>query len=131
MMLSSRLGRRSYTTVTNQRKYLYHQSSGHASPTRTLGLRREDKSRWERRTALTPAAVQRLIHETGTDVYVQPSTKRIYSDADYKKVMNGIERRQASSGVCNFNLAFVLLGRSHCHRRSDSGGYYSWDQRGA
>ncbi|CAO3601197.1 unnamed protein product [Absidia cylindrospora] len=52
---------------------------------RTLGLRREDKSRWERRTALTPAAVQQLVHETGTNVYVQPSTKRIYSDADYKK----------------------------------------------
>ncbi|KAJ2351359.1 hypothetical protein GGF43_004056, partial [Coemansia sp. RSA 2618] len=37
-----------------------------------LGIRREDKNRWERRVALTPAHVKRLIKETGARVLVQP-----------------------------------------------------------
>ncbi|KAI8065099.1 Saccharopine dehydrogenase-domain-containing protein [Gongronella butleri] len=77
--------RRCYTT--SSRHYKYHGS--HSSPStggyRSLGLRREDKSRWERRAPLTPAAVQRLIDETGTQVYVQPSTKRIFTDSEYQK----------------------------------------------
>ncbi|KAI8093702.1 Saccharopine dehydrogenase-domain-containing protein [Halteromyces radiatus] len=88
-MFSSRLTsirQRYYTSSTRHQHYVYRRSnSSQATGYRSLGLRREDKSRWERRTALTPAAVQQLIHETGTNVYVQPSTKRIYSDADYKK----------------------------------------------
>ncbi|KAI9355755.1 Saccharopine dehydrogenase-domain-containing protein [Pilaira anomala] len=51
----------------------------------TIGIRREDKSRWERRAALTPDAVQKLIKETGTQVYVQPSSKRIFPNESYEK----------------------------------------------
>lgn len=53
----------------------------------TIGIRREDKSRWERRAALTPDAVQKLIKETGTQVYVQPSSKRIFPNESYEKVL--------------------------------------------
>lgn len=53
---------------------------------RPIGIRREDKSRWERRAPLTPTAVALLIKQTGVKVYVQPSTKRIFSDADYVRV---------------------------------------------
>lgn len=52
----------------------------------SIGLRREDKSRWERRAPLTPDAVKKLIQETGTKVYVQSSTKRIFSDKAYSDV---------------------------------------------
>ncbi|KAI9014374.1 Saccharopine dehydrogenase-domain-containing protein [Phycomyces nitens] len=52
---------------------------------RSVGLRREDKSRWERRAALTPTTVEQLIKDTGSRIYVQPSTKRIFSDESYKK----------------------------------------------
>ncbi|OAD69755.1 hypothetical protein PHYBLDRAFT_116084 [Phycomyces blakesleeanus NRRL 1555(-)] len=52
---------------------------------RSVGLRREDKSRWERRAALTPATVEQLICDTGSRIYVQPSTKRIFSDEAYRK----------------------------------------------
>jgi alpha-aminoadipic semialdehyde synthase len=52
----------------------------------TIGIRREDKSRWERRTPLTPDHVKKLIQETGTQVYVQPSTKRIFPIESYEKV---------------------------------------------
>ncbi|KAI9256769.1 Saccharopine dehydrogenase-domain-containing protein [Helicostylum pulchrum] len=51
----------------------------------TIGIRREDKSRWERRSALTPDAVKKLIEETGTKVYVQPSSKRIFTNESYEK----------------------------------------------
>lgn len=60
-----------------------HQIKRYAS---TVGIRREDKSRWERRSALTPDTVKKLIDETGTQVYVQPSTKRIFTDEAYQKV---------------------------------------------
>lgn len=51
-----------------------------------IGIRREDKSRWERRSALTPETVKKLIQETGTQVYVQPSTKRIFTNESFQKV---------------------------------------------
>ncbi|KAI8329962.1 Saccharopine dehydrogenase-domain-containing protein [Chlamydoabsidia padenii] len=104
-------GRRSYTT---HRKYIYNKTS-HGY--RTLGIRREDKSRWERRTALTPSAVQRLIHETGTDVYVQPSTKRIYSDADYKKagaiVTEDISRADIILGIKEVPTDALIKDKSY------------------
>ncbi|CEP17880.1 hypothetical protein [Parasitella parasitica] len=59
----------------------YYTTSNQSS----VGIRRENKSRWERRSALTPSTVKRLIQETGTKVYVQPSTKRIFTNEDYKK----------------------------------------------
>ncbi|KAI9496686.1 Saccharopine dehydrogenase-domain-containing protein [Zychaea mexicana] len=52
---------------------------------RSIGIRREDKSRWERRAPLTPDAVNALVQETGARVYIQPSTKRIFPDSAYTK----------------------------------------------
>lgn len=51
----------------------------------TLGIRREDKSRWERRVPLSPDHVQTLV-EQGIDVVVQPSTLRIFDDQAYQNV---------------------------------------------
>ena len=48
-----------------------------------LGLRREDKNHWERRTPLTPDHVRHLVDQ-GVRVRVQPSTVRIFSDDDYR-----------------------------------------------
>ncbi|CAG8650331.1 29939_t:CDS:10, partial [Racocetra persica] len=46
----------------------------------SIALRREDKSHWERRVALTPDTVSKLIKETGVKIYVQPCNKRIFND---------------------------------------------------
>ncbi|CAG8590108.1 19829_t:CDS:10 [Cetraspora pellucida] len=46
----------------------------------SIALRREDKSHWERRVALTPDTVSRLIKETGVKIYVQPCNKRIFNN---------------------------------------------------
>ena len=51
---------------------------------RCIGLLAERYSKWERRAALTPSHVQRLVSQN-IDVLVQPSTSRVYSDAEYSQ----------------------------------------------
>ncbi len=50
-----------------------------------VGIRREDKSVWERRVPLTPLHVAKLV-ALGIRVIVQPSTKRIFGDDEYRHV---------------------------------------------
>lgn len=47
-----------------------------------IGIRREDKSVWERRVPLTPEHA-RSLKAAGIDLAVQSSRQRIFSDADY------------------------------------------------
>ncbi|CAG9331977.1 unnamed protein product [Blepharisma stoltei] len=47
-----------------------------------IGIRRETKTYWERRVAITPQDVKRLINE-GIRVLVQPSTNRCFSDIEF------------------------------------------------
>ncbi len=57
----------------------------------TIGIRREDKNRWERRAPLTPAAV-RGLRERGIRVAVQPSPLRVFTDREYLRA--GAEIRE-------------------------------------
>ncbi len=50
-----------------------------------VGIRREDKNRWERRAPITPLAVRRLTDEHGIGFVVQPSSLRIFGDDEYEK----------------------------------------------
>jgi hypothetical protein len=52
----------------------------------SLGIRREDKNRWERRVPLIPEHVERLVKEMGVRVLVQPSLKRVIPDEKYAEV---------------------------------------------
>lgn len=64
-----------------------------------IGIRREDKNRWERRVPLTPEDVGRLISEHGLQFHVQPSTTppvRIFADQAYADA--GAEVREDLSG---------------------------------
>ncbi|KAI1311045.1 hypothetical protein EDD11_003552 [Mortierella claussenii] len=70
-------------SLKQQQQYQKHTSSS-LNPYKSIAIRREGKNRWERRAALTPEAVEKLIKETGIKVYVQPSTKRIFSDDKYR-----------------------------------------------
>ncbi|KAI8352990.1 Saccharopine dehydrogenase-domain-containing protein [Mortierella sp. GBAus27b] len=71
------------TTLRQQQQYQKHTTTS-VNPYKSIAIRREGKNRWERRAALTPEAVEKLIKETGIKVYVQPSTKRIYTDDKYR-----------------------------------------------
>jgi len=48
-----------------------------------LGIRREDKNRWERRVPLTPYHVEELVRDQGRSVLVQPSERRIFTDREF------------------------------------------------
>ena len=48
-----------------------------------VGVRREDKNKWERRSPLTPADVAALVREHGLRVLVQPSARRVFADAEF------------------------------------------------
>lgn len=51
---------------------------------RTIGIRKEYKNVWERRTPLTPTHVKKLIEELKIKVNVQPSEIRIFPDKEYE-----------------------------------------------
>jgi hypothetical protein len=49
-----------------------------------IGIRREDKNRWERRAPLVPSDASDLQAKCGLKFIVQPSPIRIYSDEEYR-----------------------------------------------
>ncbi|MBN1485325.1 MAG: hypothetical protein JXA37_11450 [Chloroflexia bacterium] len=51
-----------------------------------IGIRREDKSVWERRVPITPRKVQELQEQEGLEIYVQPSPIRVFKDEEYASV---------------------------------------------
>jgi alpha-aminoadipic semialdehyde synthase len=48
-----------------------------------VGIRAEDKNRWERRAPLAPEHVRQLIVDQGLAVAVEPSPRRAFADAAY------------------------------------------------
>lgn len=51
-----------------------------------IGIRREDKSVWERRVPLIPSDVKEILNfYTHIRIFVQPSKKRIFSDSEYEE----------------------------------------------
>ncbi|KAL5501124.1 hypothetical protein ACEPAH_9511 [Sanghuangporus vaninii] len=64
----------------------FRQYSSAAKRRPIVGIRREDPQRiWERRSPLTPGAVDRLVNEHGIDVLVQPCERRVWKDEDFLK----------------------------------------------
>ncbi len=57
----------------------------------TIGIRREDMYSWERRTPLVPQDAKELQESHGLKIIAQSSSKRIFSDDDYRRA--GIEVR--------------------------------------
>lgn len=49
-----------------------------------VGVRREDKNRWERRAPLTPQQVGELVAVQGIRFRVQPSDQRVFADNEYE-----------------------------------------------
>ncbi len=49
----------------------------------TIGIRREDKNKWERRVPLVPADLASLVSDHDLDFIVQPSPIRVFTDADF------------------------------------------------
>jgi len=49
----------------------------------TIGIRREDKNRWERRVPLIPEHIKEFKEKYGIETTIQPSQLRVYSDDEY------------------------------------------------
>lgn len=51
-----------------------------------IGIRREDKSEWERRVPLTPRKMQDLREKHGIEFCVQPSPVRVFRENEFEQV---------------------------------------------
>lgn len=68
-----------------------------------IGIRREDKNRWERRTPIIPDDIKQLIEEEHIRVWIQPSEIRAFPDNVYAKV--GAEIKE---DISNCPLVFAI-----------------------
>ncbi len=67
-----------------------------------IGIRREDKSRWERRVPLIPSHVRELKKDCGLRFVVQPSPIRVFADDDFR--LEGA-KLQEDLGPCQVIMA--------------------------
>lgn len=81
-----------------------------------IGVVREAYSKWERRAALTPAHVARITAD-GVRVLVQPSPKRVFSDAEYREagaiITEDLSPAATILGVKQPRLGSLLPNHTH------------------
>jgi alpha-aminoadipic semialdehyde synthase len=64
-----------------------------------IGIRREDKNKWERRVPLTPAHVAQLIRDYTLRILIQPSTIRVFSDEEYTAAGAAVQEDLSPAGI--------------------------------
>ena len=67
--------------------------------TATLGIRREDKNRWEKRVPLTPQHAGEIKKRYGIQTVIQPSSIRVFSDDSYRKIGASVQESLSPSSV--------------------------------
>ena len=65
----------------------------------TLGIRREDKNKWERRVPIIPAHIKELKEKNGINTVVQPSNIRIFNDDEYKDAGAKVDENLSDADV--------------------------------
>lgn len=65
----------------------------------TLGIRREDKNRWERRVPLVPKHIKELNKKYGIKTVIQPSEIRVFSEREYEDVGAQVQDDLSMSSV--------------------------------
>jgi saccharopine dehydrogenase (NAD+, L-lysine-forming) len=85
--------------------------------TTCIGVRREDKSRWERRVPVTPEDARRLKEEHGIEVWVQPSPIRVFTEDEFTQagavVQEDISACPVVLAVKEMPLDFFEPGRTY------------------
>ena len=56
-----------------------------------IGIRREDITKWEKRVPLIPSHARELADRYPIEFRVQPSTIRVFNDADYRAAGIAVE----------------------------------------
>jgi alanine dehydrogenase len=64
-----------------------------------IGIKREEKNPWERRTPLIPAHVREMVKNNPLEIWLQPSSIRIFSDKDYLQEGARIEEDLAPCSI--------------------------------
>ena len=82
-----------------------------------IGIRREDKNKWERRVPLTPEHVKELRENHSVEVWLQPSPIRIFSDKEYirvgAKIAEDLSPCPVVFGVKEMPLHFLLPHKTY------------------
>lgn len=80
-----------------------------------IGIRREDKNKWERRAPLTPGQVRELIERHSLSFLVQPSELRAFSDNSYvqagAKMEDDLSSCQVILAIKEIPVNRVLAGK--------------------
>ena len=82
-----------------------------------IGIRREDKSKWERRVPLVPHDINELKKKYGISFQIQPSDNRAYKDKEYTRI--GVELNEylvacnVVIGIKEFHNDFFMPGRAY------------------
>lgn len=64
-----------------------------------IGIRREDKNEWERRVPLIPAHVRELIQNHPLEIWIQPSSLRVFPDSDFIREGVKVEENLSSCSI--------------------------------
>jgi len=82
-----------------------------------IGIRREDKNKWERRVPLVPKDVAALAGGQRIEFMVQPSANRAFADADYEQagaqVQEDLSICPVVLGVKEMPLSFLQKERTY------------------
>eukprot|EP01098_Paradermamoeba_levis_P010978 TRINITY_DN464_c0_g1_i1.p1 TRINITY_DN464_c0_g1~~TRINITY_DN464_c0_g1_i1.p1 ORF type:complete len:793 (-),score=261.03 TRINITY_DN464_c0_g1_i1:672-2990(-) len=88
MLFASRqrkLNTKGFTNTVSRKTFASESAPPGLKGNGVIGIRREDKSRWERRVPLAPQHIANLVSK-GVKVIIQPSPLRVFSDEEYKRV---------------------------------------------
>lgn len=64
-----------------------------------IGIRRENKNRWERRVPLAPEDLAALQKDQGLHFVVQPSDVRVFADDEYRAAGISVDERMSGAGI--------------------------------
>lgn len=64
-----------------------------------IGIRREDKNLWEKRVPLIPSHVKEIIHNHPLEIWLQPSSIRVFSDKEYQSEGVRIEKDLSACSI--------------------------------
>jgi len=95
-----------------------------------IGIRREDKNKWERRVPLVPADLANLVRDHDLDFVVQPSPIRIFTDSDYTDVGVRVDEDLSEAGIVlavkELPLDFIAEKKTYlCFSHTIKGQHYN------
>jgi len=83
----------------------------------TLGIRREDKNKWERRVPIIPSHVRELKEKHGIETIIQPSPIRIFKDEEFESAGAILDEDLSSSSIVfavkEIPIKFLQTGKKY------------------